>query len=367
MTSKKNCSPRRSCKENRQRAFNSRILLKQISLCNIILFLLPDSSSAFLPTLFGDRSVLIKRRTWRTTVGATIPPQNLERVLKEQTSKCPVPYVRFHADTPVIEVATELQAIGQGVAALIFEGDSSDKNDMSRLTGIFTERDYLKMAAPDAAPRDYLDFNDSSQVSMLETAMASIAEDPDIGGGGLDVAMVRQLTPVRQWMTPVQRILAATPSTGADNALRMMRERGVRHLVVSNGVASAPATDVGILSSSTDGNSFAPDTKEGSNKDGVGDPNLLQGVVAINQIVGLLQSDALKQVNSVRKSSGEISTLLQEKISTDYKATLFELQDRQRQLANNAAIESGVRCDLTIFACRLLLREREISSLKLLP
>ena len=77
---------------------------------------------------------------------------------------------------------------------------------------------------------------------------------------------------VGDWMTPVGKIVAAPPSMTAQDALELMQEKSVRHLVISHAASDTASS--------------------------LQDPNLLRGVVSVSQIVALLQSDGKKVTSS---------------------------------------------------------------------
>jgi len=204
--------------------------------------------------------------------------QTIGVVLQDQLS---AGYVRAGVDEPVIEVMGKLLDMGRGAAALVFEADG-------RLSGIFTERDYLKVknlvpAAPTA--------EDAIEVEV-EGIISTTALDED---------MAKLVTKVGDWMTPVGSIISTTPTASVQEALQTMRDSSIRHLVVRKDSSSLQ------------------------------DPGSLLGVVYVGSLVSLIQSEDISVVQrtlSLRQIQGA-------------KATLLELQSRQRDLANQAALESG--------------------------
>jgi len=200
------------------------------------------------------------------------------RVLAEITAQCPVPYIKALTNDPVIDVVGNLVDAGRGTAAVVFsEADGT-------LAGIFTERDYLKV-----------------QLSK--------------NGNGNDET-IKLVSNVGTWMTPVDVIVSATADTTAEEALATMSEKRIRHLVIT-------AADVEV---------------EGV--EGLKKANNLLGVVAVNQIVGLLQKDDVKEVTALDFTT--LSPELSDGASSfGYQETVTLLRNRQMDRANQAGLEAG--------------------------
>jgi len=214
-------------------------------------------------------------------------PQTIARVLSEMTSLCPVPYVKAYTNDPVIDVVGELVEVGRGVAALVFdEKDGSFK-------GIFTERDYLKVTVAQATGA-----LDECSAEGGEAACKDL---------GLDPSNFELFTTVGVWMTPVEKIVSVSPSTTADEALALLREKAIRHLVV---------------------------TSEGD--DGLAKADSLLGCVSVNQIVGLKQADDRLKVQALA-ASGNTAALSSATALTGSE-TFMTLRERQLEKLNEQAL-----------------------------
>jgi len=216
-------------------------------------------------------------------------PQNMARVLAEMTSMCPVPFVRASTTDPVIDVVGELVDVGRGVAALVFDDD-----DGGRFAGIFTERDYLKVTVAQSTGA-----LEECSVEGGEAACESL---------GLDPAEAGLFSTVGAWMTPAEKIVTAGPETTADEALALLRAKAIRHLVITSG-------------------------------DDIQDAQQLLGVVSVNQIVGLLQSDDRQRVNSLALQ--DMSSLLGGDTADSVRKTMATLRERQVELLNKQAELQG--------------------------
>ena len=179
--------------------------------------------------------------------------------------------------------------VGRGTAALVFEEDGS-------FAGIFTERDYLKVVM--AEQED-------------EAAAAAAA------AVGADATSLMLASAVGAFMTPASSIIAAGPETTADEALTVMRAKGIRHLLISTAACEVECA--------------LPSGESGAEVGALGlaDATQLLGVVSVGQIVSLMQQDDKLALKTLALNEGQF-----EAVSGGYKPTLERLYERQRERLN---------------------------------
>ena len=175
-------------------------------------------------------------------------------------------------------------------------------DENGNFAGIFTERDYLRVA-----------------LSEQEDEAAAIAA----AAVGADATSLMLASEVGTFMTPASKIVAADPETTADEALTVMRNKGIRHLVIS--AAACEGEECALPSGESGAGVGAP---------GLTDASKLFGVVSVGQIVSLMQQDDKLALKALTLSDGQI-----EAVSGGYKPTLERIYDRQRERLNEVRQE----------------------------
>lgn len=192
--------------------------------------------------------------------------------------------MRVSTADAVIDVVTKLLEVGRGAVALVFDSNGAT------LEGIFTERDYLRV----------VDVCAVGAPEQRTTANEMSTDAPTIPPplGAMDMAPTATL--VTEWMTPVDDIVMVQPDVGAEGALALMRENDIRHLVVSEDPTNKRSAEA------------------------------LVGVVAISQVVQLIQANQKNLVNTL--SLAQVM---------DAEGTMRELEAQAQQLANDEAMGKG--------------------------
>lgn len=126
-------------------------------------------------------------------------------------------WVTVTADEPVGLVAGKLSEAGRGSSALVCSDDPTPL-----VLGIFTERDYLKAL-------NCCEGEEGAEECAVDTAT--------------EEALKAMSSPVQMHMTPAATLLTTPADTTIVTALRLMGDRGVRHLPV---VGEAGAGDEGL-------------------------------------------------------------------------------------------------------------------------
>lgn len=237
----------------------------------VVAFQMPAANSRFLPhgqqpLLMASESpvVLFENDECFITPDGYGFSTPASRILSEQGGPG---FVSVVASDPIVNVMDQITSSAADVA-LVYEDDQKTK-----LLGLFTETDYIRFSTDRAAKASSSSTKDEEKVVEFLVA-----------------------TPVREYVTSVDKLIGLTPTDTANVAIAAMQRNNVRHMII--------AEDAPLLPSS-----------------------IVTGVIGMQDVMALVQRDERLSLTSLQTKYPNISNPAEQMKQ--------ELQSIANELANN--------------------------------